>query len=95
MVLERYMQSATERIRYGINYAFMLDEGETISNPVFSVNKSTSPPLVCDDPQIITGNALIWYVSGGVAGQQYYIKVQVETSLGQIREDEVIFTIEC
>lgn len=90
-MLERYAQSADEKLRYGIDYSQWLEPGEAVESVSF---ESQPSGMVFDGEEILTGNAVIFYASGGVSCQKYRVVVRVETSLQQVREDEVIFTIE-
>jgi hypothetical protein len=94
MSLGRYSKTPAERKRYAIDYSEWLDTGETVSSYIFATSPTTASPLVVDATSLATGNeVLVFFVSGGIDGQQYTVDVKATTSGGQVKEDTVLFNV--
>lgn len=94
MSLGRYVKTPAERKRYAIDYSEWLETGETVSTYSFSVSPTTSPVLEIDATSLADANqTIVFFVSGGVNGQQYTVDVQATTSGGQIKEDTILFSM--
>jgi hypothetical protein len=96
MRLARYKQAPIENRRHVVDYSQWLDTTETIvGTPTHSVDNATSPPLTVSTPTLSTDAKLvIFFVSGGVDGEEYQVDLTVTTSGTQVREDTIIFTID-
>jgi hypothetical protein len=96
MRLGKFKQAPLERRRYFVDYSDWLDTGEIISpSPVLNVIETTTPPLVVDGIALGTGNTgVVFYVSGGLDGEEYQVDIIINTSTAQVKEDSFIYTIE-
>lgn len=94
MRLRKFNQDPNERKRYTIDYTSWLDDGETITQVVFTPSPPTTAPLVVSDDAITPdGLGIQFYVSGGQDKQLYEVIVTITTSGTQIKEDVVQFNI--
>jgi hypothetical protein len=96
MRLARYKQAPIENRRHVVDYSQWLDTAETIvGTPTHSVDNVTSPPLTVGTPTLSSdAKSVIFFVSGGVDGEEYQVDLTVTTSGTQVREDTIIFTID-
>jgi hypothetical protein len=94
-VLGRYKQQPGERRKRGIDYTSFLETNEEIDVvTVKEILPVTDPPLVTNSIVASTnGKLFTYFVSGGVDGTDYTVTFSVQTTLGQIREDEIEFEI--
>lgn len=94
MKLAKFNKTPVERKRYTLDYTDWLDTGETVSSIVFSVTPVEVGGLEVD-AYAIDGSGLTvgFYVNAGLAGSTYTVDVQMTTSSGQIKEDQVIFDV--
>lgn len=94
MILGKFNKTPGERRRYTIDYTAMLSTEETLTNVTYSVRQATEHPLVVDQ-QIIQpeGKKITFYVSGGDDQITYDLDITADTSLGQIKEDLVTFSV--
>lgn len=94
MSLGRFSKTPAERKRYSIDYSNWLDTDETVASYVFGITPSTSPAFVVDATSLGSSDTvLIFFVSGGVAAEQYTIDVRATTSGGQIKEDIILYSV--
>jgi hypothetical protein len=94
MKLGRIVQQPNENIRRLVKYDRWLEEGERIVGVVATVLPVTSPPFVVDT--IVIGpdsDRFAYYAHGGVDGEDYTATVTITTSVGQVREDELLFGV--
>ena len=96
MKLGKFKQAPLEKRRYFTDYSDWLDTGETIVDPaVLNVIQVTTPALVVDDISLSTDSTgVIFYVSGGLDGEEYQVDIIVNTSANQTKEDSFIYIIE-
>jgi hypothetical protein len=96
MRLGKFKQAPLEKRRYFVDYSDWLDTGETIPSPAtLNVVEATVPPLVVDGITLSTGNTgVVFYVSGGLDGEEYQVDIITTTSAGQVKEDSFIYIIE-
>jgi len=93
-VLAKYVKAAVERKRYQLLYSNWLDTGEAVLNVVFTVAPVTVPPLVIDGVQVnADGVTVQYYASGGLDGTSYIAAATMTTTQGQIKLDDVFFTV--
>ena len=97
----KFKQSPVETKRYVLDFTLQLTTGESISSVAFSIAQiagATSPALA------VTGVALLpavagvvsgaaYFVSGGVNAGVYEVTFLATTSIGQILEDVVQYTL--
>lgn len=96
MRLGKFKQAPLENRRYFVDYSDWLDVGETLTAPpVLSVVETTSPPLTISSDAISSDSlGVVFYVSGGLDGEEYQVDLVVTTSLGQVKEDSFLYIIE-
>ena len=102
MLLSRIVKQSNEKLRYIIDCASWLDDGENVSAAVTVQRLEPLDPEPVEDDTLevdpITVDEdnpkrlLIW-VSKGRDKSRYKVDLQITTSDQQIREDEIIFTI--
>lgn len=94
MRIAKYVISPNERKHYTIEYDDWLDNAETIDDVEFTIPENTTTPLVVDETDIdIAGTLVSYFVSGGVADENISVIVTITTSNGQIKEDEIVFSV--
>jgi len=94
MKLGKFIKSPVERKRYSIDYSAWLDSGEKVESITFSVSPSTSSNLVVDAYSIPSaGTSVTFFVNAGLDGRTYTIDVVMHTSGGQIKEDQILFSV--
>jgi hypothetical protein len=95
MKLAKFVKSPAERKRYSIDYSEWLDTGELVSSIVFTVAPSTgAAPLVIDSYLIGTpATDVDFFANYGVDGVGYTVNVVMTTSGGQIKEDQILFSV--
>ncbi len=92
MKLGRFIKSSGERKRYTLDYGDWLDTGETVLSTVFSVSPASA--LEVDASSISSdGTEVAFFVSGGTSGIVYTVGVAITTSSGQVKEDQVYFSV--
>ena len=90
----RLVQQPGENLRRLILYNRWLEEGEFLTSVVFTVSPITSPPLVITNVVIgPNGEKVAYFAGGGLDGEDYTVTVVANTSVGQTREDEILFGI--
>jgi hypothetical protein len=93
--LGTFKQTPTERKLYSIDYEPWLDDGETVASVVYEVAETTTPPLLISEQTIAPGSLrAVFFVEGGVDQQQYQVLVTMTTSVGQIKEDFILFNVD-
>lgn len=92
--LARFVQTTTEKKLYAMDYSEWLGSTETIVSVNVFVDSDTVPPFVIDPPQILNGaKGIAFFAYGGVVNKRYEISFEVTSSLGQVKEDKLLFTI--
>jgi len=93
----QFTQDNPENRRYILDYTLQLSSGETVTGLTFTISSPTG-----DNPANFTVNSLtiasagtmaFFYATGGTANQQYEVAFLATTSIGQVFEDVVKFTI--
>lgn len=95
MKLAKFVKSPAERKRYTIDYSEWLDTGETVQSIVFTVAPSTGTmPLEIDAFQIANpATSVVFFANYGDEGVAYTVDVIMTTSGGQIKEDQILFSV--
>lgn len=94
MILAKFTKKPDERKRYAIVYSEWLDTGETITNVTFEVTPTTSSMLAVDASSIsASGTEVVFFANFGASGTNYTVDVKITTSGGQIKEDQVLFSV--
>jgi hypothetical protein len=91
-MLGKHFKTEAERKRYSVFYTDWLDEGETVSSVVFTID----PPdeLEVDASSISAeGDEVIFFVNAGEDGTEYTVNVAATTSGGQVKEDQVVYEV--
>ena len=93
MRIGRFRKSPGDRKRYEINYGDWLNSGEILTGVTLGGNVPDDQFYV--DGFLVTagGREVVFYVSGGVSGEEYEVSVSAQTSLGQIKEDTISFMV--
>jgi hypothetical protein len=95
----RFTQTPEEARRYILNYALTLSQGETVvsivANSITQVfGKTTIEPFVINNIIIGPGNTqVVYFASGGDDQTDYEVQFLATTSVGQIIEDVVYYSI--
>lgn len=93
-VLGKYFKSPVDRKRYTISYSDWLDTAELVSTVTFEVTPSETSMLVIDGIEIDPdGKGVVFYASEGVDGSAYKAFPTMTSSDGQIKEDEVRYSV--
>lgn len=94
MFSAQFTQSPDDNLRYIVDYDSWLGETETILNVTVVSDTLTSPPIAIAAIGIDTGGRQIeFFLTGGVDGEKYTVIVTITTSLGQIYERALRFTM--
>jgi hypothetical protein len=94
MKLANFIKSPLERKRYTIDYTDWLDTGELVQSIVFTVTPATGSALQVDAYAIaIDGLSVAFFANFGELNEVYTVEVLMTTDGGQIKEDEILFTI--
>jgi len=88
--LNTIFKQPSEKLSLGVNFANMVQTGETISSPVM-----TSEPSGELTTTIIssTGNIVYFWAEDGVHGTDYRIEIVADTSGGEILEADVVLRV--
>lgn len=93
MRLAKFVKTPNENKRYVVDYTNWLDTGETISSGVLSVSPATSPALTAGTLTINAGGKSVnFFIAAGKDGSDYTVTLQVTTSIGQIKEDTILYS---
>jgi hypothetical protein len=98
----RFKQSPAERKRYVLDYTLFLAPGENIVSVATAITQNAgaaSPPLVINGMALLpqVNNQTIgaaYFCSGGVDGGVYEVQFLATTSIGQVLEDIVQYTLQ-
>lgn len=94
MKLANFIKSPLERKRYTINYTDWLDTGERVQSITFTVTPATGSALDIDAHTIaVDGLSVVFFANLGELGEVYTVEVLMTTDGGQVKEDEILFTI--
>lgn len=97
----RFTQSPAETKRYVLDYTQQLAAGESIASIAVSISQNTgdaSPALVVNGVALLppVGGAVLgaaYFVSGGVNLGTYEVQFLATTSIGQVLEDIVAYSL--
>lgn len=93
MKLAKFRKSPGDRKRYEVNYEDWLNGGEVIETVTMEGNVVGDNFYVEAYIVDADGKEVIFYVSGGVTGNNYDVKITIGTSLQQIKEDTITFVV--
>jgi len=92
--LGKFTKTPVERKRYALEYADWLDTTETVSSVTFTVTPIDTVPLVVDASSISSsGTEVVFFINYGTTGTTYTLDIQITTSGGQIKEDQILFVV--
>jgi hypothetical protein len=98
----RFKQSPAELKRYVLDFSLDLAPGENVSSVVINVVYNSGPiatPLVVNSVALLPPNAagqtygFAFFVSGGSDTSVYEVQFLVTTSLTQVLEEVVLYTL--
>lgn len=93
MRIGSYTQQPADRLKYVIDYSQWLRVGETLTGATFTVTPVTDVPLVVSD--VVVGSLTVeMFVEGGESSTIYLVTVDITTSLGQKKQDEITYAVE-
>jgi|SRR5215471_4438961 len=88
----KFVKEPWERKRYTIDYTDWLDDTEEVQAVSFSTDIADENPVQVDTWQIMPDGLLVQiYVSGGIGGTDYVVDVRMITTMGQQKEDSILF----
>ena len=94
MKLARFTKAPAERKRYAIDYSDWLDTDETISLVSFVPSPIAAGGLEVDAYTISTpATSVVFFANYGIDGTTYTLNVTITTSGGQIKEDQILFSV--
>ena len=78
-----------------MDYTDWLDTGETLLTAEFSVTPGGGDPALEVDGNSIegAGKLLTIFINYGIVDVTYTVNVQVSTSGGQVKEDQIVFVV--
>lgn len=94
MPLGNYIQRSTETKLYSVDYTQWLQAGETLTTQTVSVIDNTPTPLIAIGALDSPNNKVNISVSGGQDNEQYAVSVLIQTSLNQVKDDCIFYTIQ-
>jgi hypothetical protein len=77
-----------ESLDYGIDYADLLDDGETISDSTWTVPEGLTAGIAGASGSVVTQ-----WLSGGTAGQSYDVDNVMTTSAGRVYERSIRISV--
>lgn len=94
MIIGRFIKQPVDRLRYAVDYSEWLDEGELLVGVTFGVTPVGPNPPTVDMFEVSTpATELVFFLSGGQDGFEYKLEITVTTDGGQIKQNEILFTI--
>jgi hypothetical protein len=94
-ILGRFRKQPAEKLQYRVVYTPWLAAGETIASVSTSIDLTTTPPLALSAVAIVDASTTItFFVEGGLDLNEYQVTLIATTSLGQIVEREMYFSVE-
>ena len=94
MILRKFTKRPGDRKRYLLRYGEWLDTGETLVQVTFEVTPAGPGGMVVDASQIEAGGKdVVFFTNLGVDEQDYTVGVRATTSGGQIKNDQLVFSV--
>lgn len=84
-----FVKNTVEKKKYTFDYSGWLDAAETITSPATLVSPLTDSPLTISGAFVTDGTKLSLFIAGGLTGTLYTLSIIVNTSVGQIKRDDV------
>lgn len=93
MRIGKFRKAPADRKRYVVDYTDWLNDNELVTTVSVTGNVPSDNFFV--DGYIVDtgGKEIIFFVSGGVSGEEYVVTITINTDLGQIKEDWVTFVV--
>lgn len=90
MAVGKIKKTSAEVKRITVDYSRWLATAETISARTFAITPVTTPPLAVASSAIAgDGKSVSLFVEDGLDDNTYDLVVQITTSDGQVKEDEI------
>lgn len=86
-IVATYSKQPDERLDYDVDYAEWIPALDSLLIATVTVSPAG---MIVDSPLILTDVVKLW-VSGGTSGVRYKVTLTVTTTLGRIKQDEIIF----
>lgn len=94
MALGRLKKTAAEVKRVTFDYSRWLATAETVSARSFTITPTTAPALTVSASSIAgDGKSVTFFVEGGTDDAAYDVIIQITTSDGQVKQDELKVTV--
>ena len=94
MAVGKIKKTAAEVKRATVDYSRWLGDAEIISAKSFTATPVTSPALAVGTSAITdAGKSVAMFIEGGVDDTAYDLIIQITTSDGQIKQDELKVTV--
>jgi hypothetical protein len=91
--IAKFMLGAEDRKRYVVDYNDWLDEAELLNYVFMSGDVPADDFYVDGFVRSDDDKEIIFYVSGGVVGKSYNVKLNVGTTLSQTKVDYITFVV--
>ena len=88
-IIASYVQQPSDRLDYEVDYTDWLPPGDSL----LSTAVTAAPAGLVVDPPLVVGERVKLWVSSGVAATKYKVTVTTTTTLGRIKQDELVFSI--
>lgn len=88
-MLEKFIKQPADNLDYDIEYADWIDDGDSLASAVVVV----SPTGLTVQSPVLVGTKFKLWVSGGTAGVSYKVTVTSTTTLGRIKQDEILIRV--
>lgn len=94
MKIAEFVKEPLERLRCAVNYSEWLEPGETLTTVEFYRAPDTAGGIYVDTYAIdSTAMAVIFFISAGLKDAVYELGIRASTSIGQIKDDYILFSI--
>lgn len=88
-ILNTYIKQPAENLDYDIDYSDFLSTGDSIAYGSASV----SPVGLTLQTPMVVGKTLKLWVSGGTDKITYKVTINMTTTQGRIKQDEIVFKV--
>jgi len=89
----RFQKDAQDRKRYVVDYEDWLDSSEAITAVTVTGDVSADGFLIDGFIAAEGGKQVIYFASGGVAGEEYNATITITTNMSQIKEDWITHVV--
>lgn len=95
--LQKNEKTPSERKQYSVDYSQWLSSGETLTSVTYSVEAeglvAQNNPLQITDDAILAGTTASYFAEGGDSGETYKVYLTATTTIGQIEEVLIVFSV--